>query len=82
MPPDHDRDLVGAQCEKFLETLGGPGFIILGWKKEDVTLDVVQSLASMSPGEYFKGVSWAMNSAAIRMGEQQGGGGGPIQTDA
>jgi hypothetical protein len=67
MPPDHDRDVVEAQCAKFLESLGGPGFIIFGWKKEDGTVDVVQSIQDMSPVEYFGGVSWAMHSASHHM---------------
>ncbi len=71
MSSDHDRDVVGDQCQKFLSSLGGPGFIIFGWKKEDGSVDVVQSLQSMSPTEYFKGVSWAMHSAAEKMAEQQ-----------
>jgi hypothetical protein len=67
MPPDHDRDIVSDQCAKFLEALDRPGFIILGWKKEDGTVEVVQSLQDMTPVEYFGGVSWAMHSASHKM---------------
>ena len=67
MSPDQDRDLVQEQCTKFLESIGAPGFVILGWKQEDGSMEVVQSLKDMTPLEYLHGTSWAMHNASHEM---------------
>ncbi len=59
----HNSEQVKKQCQDFLDTLGVPGFIILGWKQPDNTFEVVQSMKEMNPVAYTKGVVWALNEA-------------------
>jgi hypothetical protein len=47
-----------------VEALQTPAFVIIGWRKDDGEVDVVQCVKDMSVAEYFKGMTWATNEVA------------------
>jgi len=64
---DMTRDFVQKQCQQFLESLGTSGFIVLGWKKEDDTYDIVQSTNGANLIAHTKGLVWALNEVTKNM---------------
>ncbi len=65
--PDMNREVVQQQCKQFLESLGNPGFIVLGWQKDDGTYDIVQSTKAVNPIAYTKGLIWALYEMTKKM---------------
>ncbi len=59
----NDNTAIAKQMEEVLATAGRPGFIIYGWKKDDGTFGIVQTLKEMDLLAYYQGVSKAMSSA-------------------
>lgn len=49
------------KCEKFLEELGIPGFIVFGWKKDDNQFGIVHSYKDTPPNAAIKGLVWVLN---------------------
>ncbi|TSC58803.1 MAG: hypothetical protein Greene041619_349 [Candidatus Peregrinibacteria bacterium Greene0416_19] len=49
------------KCEEFLASLGIPGFIIFGWKKDDDNMGIVYSYHDVPINAAIKGVSWALH---------------------
>lgn len=64
MSDELNRQQVAKQCADFLHTIGTPGFIVMGWKKPDGTIDMVQSLKGISLGEFSTGIGWSLQEAA------------------
>lgn len=54
-----NRDEVQKQCVQFLESIGKPGFVVIGWQQTDGTYEVVQSAKDINPVAYIKGMHWA-----------------------
>lgn len=58
-PPSEQA--VQTQCQQFIDSLQAPAFIIIGWRKPDDEVDVVQCVKDMNAVEYFKSMSWAIH---------------------
>lgn len=61
------NDDVQQKCEAFLNSLGVPGFIVFGWRKDELGPDakaqygVVSSFHEMPPNAAVKGITWALS---------------------
>ncbi len=59
MPPN--QQVIHNQSSEFLDSLDVPAFVIVGWKKSDEEIEVVQCVKDMDPIEYAKGMGWALH---------------------
>ncbi len=64
---DLSKQQVQEQSQQFVNSLGRPAFIIIGWQKDDGSLDVVQTLEEMNPMSYVKAMTWALNEVTSKM---------------
>ncbi|MEK7218671.1 MAG: hypothetical protein AAB728_04370 [Patescibacteria group bacterium] len=64
--PELSREQVQAHSQQFARQLGN-AFIIIGWKKPDGSVDVVQTVHEMNPIEYVKAATWALNEVTSKL---------------
>lgn len=56
-----NEDEVREKCEKFVQGLGVPCFIVFGWEKGGNQFGMVSSYHKMPVQAVIKGMSWALN---------------------
>ncbi len=61
------QEAIHSQCQQFLEKLDAPAFIIIGWKKADEEVEVLQCVKNMHAVEYVKGMVWAMHEVTEKL---------------
>jgi hypothetical protein len=73
MIPPMDNAEIQRKCEAFLKELGVPGFIVFGWKKDEVDaaghsqFGVVSSFHEMPVNAALKGLTWALHDFTNRL---------------